>query len=131
VTYTLISSDIAGSLRVEHNRWHVDARCPQGGSCNVIVESLNNDWKVTGTWRKGNYRWARSIKKAYTCGSGGNVDHYIAATYEYTIHGQKVKLVDGEWVISSFDGTFFSKGLSGCGLSGPGSEKYAIQGKLK
>jgi hypothetical protein len=131
VKYTLLSSNIPGSDRVEQNRWKIEARCKEGGSCNVRVESLTNRWKSTGIWRKGNYRWARSISRAYTCGSSGNVDYYIGATYEYSIRGQRLRFVDGEWVISSFDGTLDSRGVRGCGLSGTAEEKWAIQGKLK
>jgi hypothetical protein len=130
VKYTLISSDIPESNRVEQNRWRIHARCKEGGSCNARVESLTNNWKATAIWRRGNYRWARTIKKSYTCGSPGNVDYYIDATYEYSINGERVRWNGTNWVIASFSGTFTSKGLRGCGLSGPPEEKYAIQGKL-
>ena len=130
VKYTLISSDIPGSTRVEQHRWRIDARCKTGGSCTARIESRNNDWKASAAWRGGLYRWARTIHKVYTCGSGGTVDYRINATYEYSIRGTRAKWDGSEWVIASFRGTFTSKGLRGCGLSGPPEEKYSLQGKI-
>lgn len=131
VKYTLILSDIPDSARVQQNRWRTSAACKTGGSCNARVESLNNRWKATAAWRGGLYRWARSIKNVYTCGSGDNVNYNIAATYEYSIRGQKVRWDGENWVISSFRGTLVSKGLRGCGLSGPPQQKWAILGRLQ
>jgi hypothetical protein len=131
VRYTLIVSDIPDSAPIERNRWRILAACREGGSCNARVESVNNDWKASAAWRGGLYRWARNVKKAYTCGSGGNVDYNIDATYEYSIRGQKVRWDGENWVISSFRGTFVSKGLRGCGLSGPPQQRWAIIGKLQ
>lgn len=130
VKYTLISSDIPGSPRIQRSRWQIDARCKSGGSCTARVHS-NKKWNATAAWRGGLYRWARTIAKAYTCGSGGNIDYTIDATYEYSIRGTRVKWDGTDWVIASFRGTFTSKGVRGCGLSGPPEEKYSILGKLK
>ena len=130
VKYTLLASDVPGSARVEQNRWRLSARCREGGSCNARLESLNNEWKATAIWRRGEYRWARSIRHAYTCGPGDDVDYYIDATYQYVIEGDRVRWNGEDWVITAFSGTFVSKGLRGCGLSGPPEERYAISGRL-
>ena len=129
--YLLIQSDIPDSAQVEQHRWKFMPSCREGGSCNARVESLTNDWKATASWRGGLYRWARSVKKAYTCGSGGSVDYNIDATYEYSIRGQKVRWDGENWVISSFRGTVLAKGLKGCGLSGPPQQKWAILGRVQ
>lgn len=66
----------------------------------------------------------------YTCGSGGEIDYYIDATFEYSIRGRRVRWGGSDWIISRFEGTLTSKGLAGCGLAGPPQEKYAIEGRL-
>jgi hypothetical protein len=130
VKYTLISSDVPEPERVQQHRWRFEARCRVGGECNARLESTSGDWRATAIWRRGLYRWARSINKAYTCGSGGEIDYYIDGTYEYSIRGRKVRWTGDDWAISRFEGTLTSKGRRGCGLSGPPQQKYAITGKI-
>jgi hypothetical protein len=130
VKYRLLSSNVGGSAEVEQNKWIAESRCRTGGACSVRWESLTNNWKSSSVYRKGDYRWARSLKAAYTCGSGGTVDYNIGATYSYSITPTKEALVREEWTVTRFDGTFSTIGTRGCGLSGAPKERYAISGTL-
>lgn len=127
VGYKLVKSNVSGSSKGSKNTWHITATCPTGGSCAITVESLNNDWTEPAEFGAGHYRWTRKIDKAYTCGGPSTA---MGATYSYDIEGKDVKLVGGEWVVSSFEGSFTAVGDKKCGTTGLPTEKYAVSGTL-
>jgi len=129
VTYVLLSADIPGTEAFDRIRWRMRPLCPSKGACDVVVTSANG-WHARAAFLKGGYQFSRTIKKAYTCGSGDDVDYYIDATYDYAFRVSQMKLIDNEWRATKFKGIFHAKGSRGCGLSGPPEERDAIRANL-
>lgn len=134
VTYTRLTANVSGSQKKTQRTWVLTPKC-QGGGCDVLVESYSKHipgphWSSKALLLKDGYQFSRNEPKAYTCGSGGNVDYWIPAVYSYSFEVTKSKLVDGMWVAIQVQGEIGSRGTRGCGLSGPPEEKHAIRGRL-
>ena len=124
--FTLIRSDLPDTAEVEHATWRITPTCGAGGGCDVRLRSVSGEYDAQVAFVNGRYRFARRFEKDFACGSGGEVDYYITGVREYVFKVVKMKLLDGEWTATRFEGIDVEKGTRGCGSSAPPEKRYAF-----
>jgi hypothetical protein len=125
----VISSRVPRSSN-SHSTWTVKSLCRKGGECDATVTS-SGGWRKRAAFLAGRYRWSRTVPKAESCGTPGNIQYYITSIDEYSVSMTQMALVRNQWVATSFDGTFINQSTRGCGLSGPGvDERDTLDGTL-
>lgn len=131
VAEILVTTQIPQKGKPDRSTWRTVPLCKKGGGCDSRITSTNR-WSDRAAYLAGRYRWSRTIKKLYTCGSPGNIDYYITGIYDYDITIDKMALVRDEWVGASFDGTLIGRATRGCGFSMGSNvwEKWTIHGTL-
>ncbi|HET9724614.1 MAG TPA: hypothetical protein VFR44_12350 [Actinomycetota bacterium] len=126
----LIHTDIPDTPRTAEAEWEFTPKCKEG-ACDAILHSISGKYEVRVALDKhGNYRWVRHYKGIWWCDSGGEVARWPARV-EHSIRPISVRLTDGRWIVSRFDGTALERSTRGCGFLPAGVwRRYAIRAKL-
>jgi hypothetical protein len=128
VNYNTVHSTVSGSDLHQVWKWTTTPNC-RNGPCTTLVES-SGKWQARAAYVKGHYRWARTIRNAYSCTIGSTTTN-INATGEYVVRPSAMRLVDGAWVVSRFSGSAEFRGHKSGGCVPLPEERTIIKGKLR
>lgn len=127
IVLTLIRSNL-GFQTDGRARWRFLPVC-RTGACDLSLESISASYTERVPYMNGKYRFSHRVPKAYTCGTGDNIDYYVTAVRNVTFAVSQMRLIDGEWIATKLTGSEEERGTKGCGLEGIGTSKFSIRAK--
>ncbi len=120
-----VSTNVLGTPGRLNDRWTIASDC-ETGACDVAIEVDSDGSTSDAALVNGRYRWTQRWANYYWCGSGKKRDD-IPSVAEFSIQPTEFGLIDGAWVVTEFEGTRLTHGLTATSCDRP-SERYAIRG---